>query len=184
MTRLEHYFALERRVLAIEERHYKLYRTKMSDWPPMVEAYPIMTEMAHLRTRMTPAERQVLAGRSDQVDWKPFPGPFYNPGDRAFFEYHCYEGDDSSDALLWYHSCQYCTVLRAEGRDEELLYGPGYTVRFDDGFEWGVVSDELFRRRFTVSAFRAANRDERWYTGEGCRPADTVKAQAYRTRQT
>lgn len=182
MTCLEHYLVQERRVLAIEERHYRLYREKMSDWPPMVEAFPILTEMAYLRAKMTPAERKVLKQRGDQ-DWKPFPGPFHNPGDRVFFEYHCYEADDSCDALLWYHSCQYCTVSRVEGRDEELLYGPSYTVRFDDGFEGGVLSDELFRRRFTVSAFRAANRDGRWYRGEGCRPADTAKAQAYRMQR-
>ncbi len=173
--RLNSYFVLEQQVETLASTQ----RTG-HDWPPLVEMYSFLEKMAHLRHRMTPIENRVLASR--EFDWEPYPGPFFEIGERLFFEYHCYEADDSSDALLWYHSCQYCTVLELHGRDEEELYGPNYRIRFDDGFEGEANGDEMFRRRFKVSEFRAANKDRRWYPGEGCRPAETPKARAYRAK--
>lgn len=77
----------------------------------------------------------------------------WEPGDRAWFEYHCFESHDSSDAVAWYHSHQEATVL---GEADHSAW-PGstwderaeactpivYTVRFDDGVEYGVFEDEL-----------------------------------------
>ena len=78
-------------------------------------------------------------------------------GSRPYFEYHCYEGHDSADAQLWYHSHQQVTVLRRNVEDETANGVEGYTfversesgapanytVRFDDGVEGCVMEDEL-----------------------------------------
>lgn len=73
-------------------------------------------------------------------------------GERAWFEYHCWESPRSQDAPAWYHSHQQVTVLavdendsagmtRAERDDAAMPFT--YTVRFDDGLEWAVFEDEL-----------------------------------------
>ena len=72
-------------------------------------------------------------------------------GLKYWFEYHCYEGHDSADANLWYHSHQPVTVLsmeeRGSGRDEkergENGHPAAYKVRFQDGLIGAVVEDEL-----------------------------------------
>jgi hypothetical protein len=58
---------------------------------------------------------------------------------RRWFEYHCYEGEDSADAKLWHHTHQTVIVL-SKLKDTEL---PMYRVRFADDFEWDVFGDEL-----------------------------------------
>ena len=64
---------------------------------------------------------------------------------RRYFEYHCYEGEDSSDAELWHHTHQQVEVLKKkqDGKGDceggIVIYG----VRFTDGFEWEVFNDEL-----------------------------------------
>ena len=74
------------------------------------------------------------------------------PGERAWFEYHCWESPESNDAEVWYRSHQQVTVLNmhlngtdgmtlAEREDAAMIRT--YTVRFDDGLEWGVWEDEL-----------------------------------------
>lgn len=63
---------------------------------------------------------------------------------RRWFEYHCYEGEDSADAALWHHTHQRVDVLR------RIQHGPPegatptmYRIRFADGFEEDVWDDEL-----------------------------------------
>ena len=58
---------------------------------------------------------------------------------RRWFEYHCYEGEDSCDAELWHHTHQQVAVI-AKLKDTGL---PMYKVRFSDGLEYDVFSDEL-----------------------------------------
>ena len=58
---------------------------------------------------------------------------------RRWFEYHCYEGEDSCDAELWHHTHQRVEVL-SRFVDIECLT---YRVRFADGFEYDVFADEL-----------------------------------------
>jgi hypothetical protein len=164
-SRVTRYLELERQVDVLESARPR--RGKV--WPPLTAAFPLLEEMGRLRSQMSPGEKRALARRC--VDWEPYSGPFFRAGERVFFEYHCYEADASSDALLWYHTCQYCTVLRPVGRDEKTLYGPNYLVRFDDGVEWEANSDELYKRPFKVSLFRAHNKDALWHRGEGCRLA-------------
>lgn len=62
---------------------------------------------------------------------------------RRWFEYHCYEGEDSGDAELWHHTHQQVIVLNREESDpgEPLLY----RVKFSDGFEYTVFDDELVK---------------------------------------
>jgi hypothetical protein len=78
----------------------------------------------------------------------------WHPGDKAWFEYHCFESDDSADAPAWRHSHQQVTVLeevekeaRDEGLDAVARQKEGwfsvYKVRFEDGLEWDVFEDEL-----------------------------------------
>lgn len=62
---------------------------------------------------------------------------------KSVFEYHCWESEQSSDATLWHHTHQRCTVLRmltAAESDFEM-----YEVRFADGFTAHVMADELMR---------------------------------------
>lgn len=74
-------------------------------------------------------------------------------GSTFWFEYHCYEGHDSADAEVWYHSHQKCVVIgfadcdpaaftTSEERNDaghSLLY----RARFEDGLVWDVFEDEL-----------------------------------------
>jgi hypothetical protein len=63
---------------------------------------------------------------------------------RRWFEYHCYEGEDSSDAELWHHTHQQVIVLkRLIDVDPEV--GKMYWVKFSDGFEYTVCNDELLK---------------------------------------
>lgn len=78
-------------------------------------------------------------------------------GGRYWFEYHCNESHQSSDARVWYHSHQMCVVLKLAASDDpaftdfeeradnanQLLY----RVQFDDGLEWSVFEDELMDSR-------------------------------------
>lgn len=78
----------------------------------------------------------------------------FQKGDRPWFEYHCYEGEDSSDAEAWHRTHQRVTVLRQLPLSQADPAGDGsirmYQVRFDDGLEYSVYDDELMRtRRFT-----------------------------------
>jgi hypothetical protein len=79
----------------------------------------------------------------------------WQPGDAAWFEYHCQESDDSSDAELWHRSHQQVTVTgpletdpAAEGmssydeRCEASLIGV-YPVLFADGHQGHAWEDEL-----------------------------------------
>jgi len=64
---------------------------------------------------------------------------------RRLFEYHCYEGEDSSDAELWHHTHQPVNVL-ARVQDAGIIGGGAirmYRVRFADGYEHDVFDDEL-----------------------------------------
>lgn len=69
---------------------------------------------------------------------------------RRWFEYHCYEGEDSDDAELWHHTHQQVVVLRRltephDCTDYECDYenAPMYHIRFEDGFEYDVFGNEL-----------------------------------------
>lgn len=60
-----------------------------------------------------------------------------------WFEYHCYEGEDSSDAELWHHTHQQVIILNKIADIDEADVGKMYKVRFLDGFEYDVCDDEL-----------------------------------------
>ncbi len=60
---------------------------------------------------------------------------------RYFFEYHCWESEQSSDAELWHHTHQEILVLRKLSKQESDL--PMYRVKFGDGLEYDVFADEL-----------------------------------------
>jgi hypothetical protein len=63
-------------------------------------------------------------------------------GSTKYFEYHCYEGEDSNDAELWHHTHQKVKVLH-ELTDIDEEVGKIYRIRFPDGFEYDVFEDEL-----------------------------------------
>ena len=85
----------------------------------------------------------------------------WNPGDKAWFEYHCWEDPKSADADLWRHSHQQVTVLgkaAADGWIEELANSTviergesgtprAYQVRFEDGLRHTAMEDELLTDR-------------------------------------
>ena len=60
---------------------------------------------------------------------------------RRWFEYHCYEGEDSSDAELWHHTHQMVKVLKKQVTDTGEPRQ--YHVEFSDGFKYDVFDDEL-----------------------------------------
>ena len=66
-------------------------------------------------------------------------------GQFKWFEYHCYEGEDSSDAPAWHHTHQNALVVRELGSDEVDIQEVGrmYEVVFEDGLRWSVFEDEL-----------------------------------------
>ena len=76
-------------------------------------------------------------------------------GSTYWFEYHCWEADESVDAKLWYHSHQQCRVVKMNARgygkdiDERSINGQPavYLVKFADGFKWSVWEDELLTKR-------------------------------------
>ncbi len=59
-----------------------------------------------------------------------------------YFEYRCYEGEDSADAELWHPTHQQVTVLRKLGPEEAEEVGM-YHVPFPDGYGYDVFHDEL-----------------------------------------
>jgi hypothetical protein len=76
----------------------------------------------------------------------------WEPGEVAFFEYHCLESEDSQDVDLWVRSHTKVTILElqvnsSEGmllaEREEAAMPFTYQVRFFDGTEGGVWEDEL-----------------------------------------
>jgi hypothetical protein len=66
---------------------------------------------------------------------------------RRWFEYHCYEGEDSCDAELWHHTHQQVKIIKRLLPDEvdEADVGRMYRVRFTDGFEYDIFDDELIK---------------------------------------
>lgn len=82
----------------------------------------------------------------------------WSVGERAWFEYHCLESHDSTDAHLWYRSHQRVTVIGGpDGScvDEDMTFRQRgeegvpniYRVRFVDGLEADVFEDELTTSR-------------------------------------
>ena len=85
------------------------------------------------------------------MNWyKQAKAKFRQPG-KYWYEYHCYEGHDSSDAELWYHSHQKVNVLslveQGFGDTPEERGNNGqpavYNVRFSDGFTGDAFEDEI-----------------------------------------
>lgn len=73
------------------------------------------------------------------------------PGRYYWFEYHCYEGRDSSDAELWYRSHSRIMVLSIVeegcGIDEKERGKNGqpavFKIKFEDGFIYDAFEDEI-----------------------------------------
>ena len=92
----------------------------------------------------------------------------WQPGDTAWFEYHCNESPDSADAEVWYRSHQQITVLGEADHDgwpgstfierSEAGQPKVYRVRWADGFEYSVFEDELVNDR---AAFERPDPPER-----------------------
>ena len=103
-------------------------------------------------------EHVEASGRVRSVGDLPWGGKEqWQPGERAHFEYHCWEHHDSADAQAWYRSHGQVTVLRenedgnprsdmpthAERAEEGVPVT--YQIRHDDGFEHTAFEDELLR---------------------------------------
>lgn len=63
----------------------------------------------------------------------------------AWFEYHCWESEDSADAEIWRRTHQRVTVLRMLSPNESDL--EMYEVQFADGHKATVFADELMHIR-------------------------------------
>lgn len=89
----------------------------------------------------------------------PYNRDFWEAGDTAYFEYHCFESSESSDAALWHRSHEPVTIVRHCGpedhdpclrADQPTIIERGedgspclYRVRFAGGAEYDVFEDEL-----------------------------------------
>ena len=68
-----------------------------------------------------------------------------------WFEYHCFESDESCDAKLWHHSHQRVKILGlvepGYGKNELNRGEEGqpavFNVKFADGFKYDAYEDEL-----------------------------------------
>lgn len=77
----------------------------------------------------------------------------WQPGETAWFEYHCNESPDSAHAEWWYRSQEQVTVLGEADHDgwegstfadrAEAAQPKVYKIRWADGFEGDVFEDEL-----------------------------------------
>jgi hypothetical protein len=73
----------------------------------------------------------------------------------VYFEYHCLESEQSSDAELWHRTHQQVKVLSMAGPDEsdcEL-----YNIQFEDGFIGSAFADELL---YTTTEYSRPNYDK------------------------
>lgn len=64
---------------------------------------------------------------------------------KRWFEYHCWEDEQSCDAELWHHTHQQCTVLRRLTPNESDC--EMYEIQFADGFKKIAFWDEILRSR-------------------------------------
>jgi hypothetical protein len=82
---------------------------------------------------------------------------FIELGTQLWYEYHCYEGHDSCDANLWYHSHQKVIVGECTNADKfgELTLQERqedgtplvYNVTFADGLKGQAFEDELLKSK-------------------------------------
>lgn len=88
-----------------------------------------------------------------ELDVSPYWKEEWYPDEIAFFEYHCWESEKSSDATLWHHTHQKAVILRELEGDApenttiiERLYDgvpKSYQIQFDDGYIDTAIEDEL-----------------------------------------
>lgn len=73
-------------------------------------------------------------------------------GSKWWFEYHCFESDESCDADLWYRSHTRVTIIGPKNFDEafgteaeraEAGMPLVYRIRFSDGYEKDAFEDEM-----------------------------------------
>lgn len=63
---------------------------------------------------------------------------------KRWFEYHCFESEESADKELWHRTHQQVEILhKLDNIDTEI--GKMYRVKFPDGFESDVFQDELMK---------------------------------------
>lgn len=76
-------------------------------------------------------------------------------GQTYWFEYHCWESEESSDALLWHHTHQQALVVRELSWEQADCHM--CEVVFPDGFQATVFRDELLdsRDQITRPAWKA-----------------------------
>jgi len=73
-------------------------------------------------------------------------------GDFYWFEYHCWESPQSSDAELWYHSHQKVKIIGVDVEYDDMTeqdrYDAAmlnhYKIEFKDGFVGYAGEDELY----------------------------------------
>lgn len=102
---------------------------------------------------MADTQAQTVPTYPDALDWGG--REQWQPGDSAWFEYHCFESHQSSDAQSWYRSHGVVEVLYEETEDDRRVHLPTaedrfegalpayYRIRHADGYEWTAFEDEL-----------------------------------------
>lgn len=76
-------------------------------------------------------------------------------GKKYWFEYHCWESEESADAELWHHSHQQCLVTGIDVEYKDMTIDERYEaamlnhykIQFADGFASSAGEDELMASR-------------------------------------
>lgn len=81
---------------------------------------------------------------------------YYKLPAKAWFEYHCFESEQSADADIWQRTHQKVTVLRMLRPDESDY--EMYEIQFADGLIRDVFADELMntQSKFERPDYKAA----------------------------
>jgi hypothetical protein len=99
--------------------------------------------------RLTTMSKLIETGRKEH----------WNPGEEAWFEYHCFESMDSDDSDLWLRSHSKVEVLSEADWEKELGQNKTiqerleagivkvYQIQFPDGYRGDCFEDELFTER-------------------------------------
>jgi len=94
--------------------------------------------------------------------WADYPYEYIKPnvGDEFWFEYHCFESEESCDAELWHHTHQKAKVIKVYTPEETDM--PLFDVEFPDGFRYIVHVDELKHspEEFELSDYKGGRVDE------------------------
>lgn len=153
--------------ICVREAHWPMRGVHLAIYRLGPERYELVQWVADEQTILQRAEAQhtldlIFEVRCERWETQLNSGnrtrQLIKPGTEVFFEYHCDESHQSSDAQLWYRSHQKVTVLHCDKDTIEQAENCGvftlparaevgvplvYTIEFADGHIGDAFEDEL-----------------------------------------